>query len=352
MVPRHRFNPDSLRSPHLARGGLPFILVMLGSLAWACVPQGLGGPQPPVVRVDHHLHILSPELLSRWRAAGGGFPLPDSAYLRGREILRRAEAQGGLLLSMGHALGSPSLRRDLALTPEAERDLVRGLHDHLARETASLEGKAVGFCSVPLLLPWALNELRRCREELGILGVKLHLPVSGVDLRRPEHLSLVASIARDAAVQGAPLLIHLAPPVGHLTAGEVRDFFQEVVLPNPELEVILAHLGGNGGYRASARRVVAELIRLKEEEDPGHPLRVRLELSGVILTGVTLGVPPLSIRDARDLVADLRRVGLERVLFGSDYPVFSGSEVENALRTAVPFHPWEVDLILRNRSVQ
>ena len=105
-------------------------------------------------------------------------------------------------------------------------------------------------------------------------------------------------------------------------------------------------------YRTSARRVLAELIRLKEDDAPGHPLRVRLELSGVILTGVTLGVPPLSIRDARDLVADLRRVGLERVLFGSDYPVFSGSEVENALRTAVPFQPGEVDLILRNRAAQ
>ncbi|MEX2526231.1 MAG: amidohydrolase family protein [Gemmatimonadota bacterium] len=352
MVLPHRSNPEFRLSRQMARGGVLLTLTILGNLVWACVPQGVGSPQPPLERVDHHLHILSPELLIRWRAAGGGFPLPDSAYVRGREILRRAEAQGGLLISMGHALGSPSLRRDLGLTPQGERDLVRGLHDHMAREVASLEGRAVAFCSVPLLQPWALDELRRCREELGILGVKLHLPVSGVDLRRPEHLSLVASIARNAAAVGAPLMIHLAPPVGHLTAGEVRAFFRDVVLPNRGLEMILAHLGGNGGYRASARRVLAELIRLTEDEAPGYPLRVRLELSGVILTGVTLGVPPLSIRDARDLVADLRRVGLERVLFGSDYPVFSGSDVENALRTGVPFHPWEVDIILRNRGAQ
>jgi hypothetical protein len=51
----------------------------------------------------------------------------------------------------------------------------------------------------------------------------------------------------------------------------------------------------------------------------------------VVLEEESEGVPPTTAEEAATLAADLRRSGLHRLVFGSDYPVFDPRRVASVL---------------------
>jgi uncharacterized protein len=306
-------------------------------------------PVPVDVTADHHVHLLSPQLVQDWKSLGVPFSRPDSAYVSSRAALSDRGTQA-FLVSMAHVYGSEEFRQALGLDLEQERLRVREENEHMAREASRDPGSLIGFCSVPLLRPYAREELEHCTRTLALPGIKVHLPAMGVRLGDEAHLVLLAGIAQRAAEEGRALLIHMAPVDGELAAADLRVFLERIVAPHPDLELYLAHLGGNGGYRASARRAVGELTRyLRGAEDASHR-RVYLEMSGALLARRTDGVPASRRSEARRLAADLRALGIERVLFGSDYPVFDAGEYAALLRDRLPLSPDELAQIMTNRS--
>jgi hypothetical protein len=171
---------------------------------------------------------------------------------------------------------------------------------------------------------------------LALEGLKIHLPSSGIRLRDPQHRRLLAEYAARAEQERRPILIHLVPVESEASAEEARSFVEEVVRPHPELELYLAHLGGNGGYRISAQRVVEAILAFYAESGEHAQRPIHFELSAALLTRRTDGVPASSSHEIQALARDLRRLGLERVVFGSDYPVFDPVEYARALREQLP----------------
>ena len=49
---------------------------------------------------------------------------------------------------------------------------------------------------------------------------------------------------------------------------------------------------------------------------------VYFDVSAVLLEEESEGVPPTTVEEAATLATDLRRAGFDRLLLGSDYPVF------------------------------
>jgi predicted TIM-barrel fold metal-dependent hydrolase len=280
--------------------------------------------------VDHHVHLLSPGLVADWKGLGVPFGRPDEEY----GSLAPLEGFGARVLSMAYLYGSEWFREGLALGEAEELARVRRENDFVAgvvRGRAELEG----FGSADPLRPYALEELRRCREELGLAGVKLHLAMAGVDLREAAHLDALAEVAAWAERSRTPLVLHLDTQRRGTEVAHVEAFVARVLDPHPRLELTIAHLGGSGGYGAWTRAVLGVFLE-RIERDPGFAARpIAFDLSAVVLESPSVGIPATTEEELTLLRLDLRRLGLERVRFGSDHPVFEPAATWTVLRERV-----------------
>lgn len=303
----------------LASRWTPFLLALACS-----APAADPGPQmeiSPLAGTDHHVHLLGPDLIRDWKAIGIPFSRPDSAYLIPDSTLARVDR--AVLVPMGHAYGNSELRTALELSVEEEERLVARENDHVLAQAARFPGNAVAFCSAPALRPYAMRELERCAAAGGA-GIKLHLAASEVDLRDSSHLASLERIAAWAAGRSLPILLHLDTQRRGTDVEHVDRFLRTVIEPHLDLDVIIAHLGGSGGYgdwtRSVFRTVNTWLAERFAADDPRPG--VFFDLSAVILEEESEGVPASTDADVVALAADLERYGTDRLVFGSDAPSF------------------------------
>ncbi len=300
--------------------------------------------------IDHHVHLMSEALVADWRAMGARFSRPDAAYTSPERVLGESSATAfppihrAVLVPMGHLYGHQEFRQGLALSLADERSRVARENDHVARQAARFPGRAVALCSVPALRAYALEELSRCRHELASAGVKLHLASSEVDLRDESHLDRIGEIATWAEARGMPLLLHLDTQLRGTEVRDVERFAERVLKSRPRLTVVVAHLGGSGGYGPWTRSVFLALGGwLDRSAAAGEPREnVFFDLSAVILEEESEGVPATTPSEVAQLAADLRASGLRRLVFGSDYPVFDPRRVASVLSDRVGLSVEEV----------
>ncbi len=273
-----------------------------------------------------------------WKALGVTFSRPDSLYLSPATLL--AQHDGALdrvvLVPMAHLYANPEFAGALDLTPAQARARVRRENAWVAAAAARHADRAVALCSVPALADWALTDLVWCRDSLRVAGIKLHLASSQVDLRDSTHLARLATIAAFAETNVLPLLLHVDPQRRGHDSTHVRALAERVFGPFPNLTVVVAHLGCSGGYGPWTRTVFRTLRRWRTEAERNGPTRsLYFDLSAVVLEEESEGVPATSDAELALLRDDLRADGLDRVLLGSDYPVFDPLRTFEVLRTRV-----------------
>ena len=115
-------------------------------------------------------------------------------------------AVGGVaLVSMAHMYGRSEFRAEMGLSLEEERTRAARENDQWsARRCGGTPGRAVAFCSVAVLRPYAEAEPDRYHAELHAAGVKLHLAASDVDLTDANHLEVIGRISRAPRSAGSP----------------------------------------------------------------------------------------------------------------------------------------------------
>ena len=300
---------------------------------------------PP--RVDHHVHLLAPGLLADWGRLGVRFSRPDSAYTSVTAALREGGAEAAWLVSMAHLYGTGELREALGLDLAAERARVERTNDHLAAEVARDTARFTGFCSADPTRPYAAAEFARCGALPGMRGIKLHLPSAGIRLEDRPALAPIAAIVARAARDGRPVLLH-AVRLGEVTDSGAAQLVRDVLRPARGARVVLAHGGGGGGWSTDSRRVLRAVLAARAEGWDGAD--VRLELSGTALAEESDGVAASTEAHRATLARELRAFGLERVLFGTDYPAFRADEHGRALRDLIPLTDDEWAQVLGNRA--
>jgi predicted TIM-barrel fold metal-dependent hydrolase len=307
----------------------------LAACAFACA--AMAAPRPAVpgpvpVPVDHHQHLLSPQMMAQ-----GQQPITAANLIAALDaaVIRRA-----VILSNAYRFGSPLY----AISYPDEYPRVIAENDWTAREAAKYPKRLVAFCSFNPLKEYARAELARCaRDPRFGRGLKLQFGSSDVDLDDPTDIAILRRLFRAANAQRLALVIHLRPaesrqrPYG---AKEAQIFLDELLPAAPDVVVQIAHLGGGGGgsYETAAEPALVVFAR----NDP----RVRnlwFDVSGI--TGGADGAAR-----APRVAQLLRSIGTKHLLYGSDGGDPTDPPAKAALEAfrKLPLTPYELRAIEGN----
>lgn len=281
-------------------------------------------------RADHHMHLASAELC---RLVGECLPTNRPPAVLASDAVRAlddANISSGVILSCAYLYGLPSLH----LSASKVASGTRSENEFTAAEVAKYPARLVGFLSVNPLQDSAIDEIRHWQGSHVLVGLKLHFTASAVHMRNATERRRVALVLEEAAAEHLPLVIHIGG--GKFNASDAELFIRDVLPSAGESWIQIAHAGGglplSGENHANVLRVFADHI------SRGDPVtkRVLFDLSYVPAPGESAAT-----RDA--LVREMRRIGIQRFLFGSDFNVLSPrDEVTTLGKLGLTNEEWEI----------
>ena len=182
-------------------------------------------------------------------------------------------------------------------------------------------GRFIGFGTVHPRLSTEEN-LRHLRDS-GVRGVKLHPTFQGYRLDDPALLELLDALAGEF-----PVIAHVGAGAGGDGSNAAPSMIRDIVRALPRLTLIACHFGGYG----------------------------MLDVADDVLLGVPVGLdtswpPGLATLDPARVRGLIRRHGVDRVLFASDWPTASPSREIEAVR-ALGLDDDEVEAILGGNATR
>ena len=209
-------------------------------------------------------------------------------------------------------------------------ELHRFLNDHISSIVSETPTRFVGLGCVPMQdAQYAIEELRRCVRELGLLGIQIGTHVNDL----PLHDASLRPILEEAERLGAAVFVHpWDMPKMHLddywmrwlvgmpmeTASAICSFTMGGMFESmPNLRVCFAH--GGGSYPGTIGRV-----------DHGHAVRPDLcATDSKKKPSSFIGSYWIDslVHDEPTLMALVERFGHECIVLGSDYPFPLGEHV-------------------------
>ncbi len=215
------------------------------------------------------------------------------------------------------------------LEPESGIKLSRLVNDDFAKLANRYPERFVAFATLPLQVPdLALDELRRAIDDLGLKGLMLYSNVNGKPLDAPEFYPIYAECSK----KGIPIFLHptypannanlmdycLIPVVGFLfeTTIAILRLIQGGILEKyPNLKIVMGHLGATVPYLMG--RIDYESNRL-----PGCNVKISklpsYYFKQIYIDTVSAHKPAMA--------AALSFPGIERIVFGSDFPFWPAEE--------------------------
>jgi uncharacterized protein len=262
--------------------------------------------------IDHHQHLFSPALAAVMSRPA---PAPPTAPVTARDLIALLDAAGirrAVLLSAAYIFEQPSRNVENAAAK------VRAENDWVSQQVAQYPDRLIGFCGLNPLKDYALDELARCAKDRSLRnGLKLHFGNSVVDYHDPRHLAQVERVFRAANGYRMPIVVHMRAtfnpklPYGR---DEARIFLERLVPAAPDVVIQVAHLTAAGA--PSDPDADAALEFFADAIAKGDPRATRLYFD---LPSVSPAIA-ISPEKAAAIASQIRRLGVQRLLFGSDAP--------------------------------
>ena len=323
------------------RSGAVSISIILLS---ACFAFGLPIERSSAETTDRHVHILSPELIRIWKGLGIPFSRPDEYYSDIDVILKNTAVKRFDLISMAHVYSSEEFSGF-----KNERELVERENSYVAAARDKNPDKVRAFCSVDPLRDYAINELERCRSQLKMDGIKLHHNANQVYLTVPAHLAKVKAIFEFAAKYKLPILLHFDNSHRRFGERDVGLLIDEILKDLKPVRLTIAHFGTSGGFNSRTKSVIDAFRYRFRTQQWLNKHKITFDISAVALDKDSEGVPKLTDAHFAELAIYIRRLGPERVSFGTDYPLYTPSEYVDILLTRLGLSDAEVALLLRDK---
>jgi uncharacterized protein len=283
----------------------------------------------PTWRADHHIHLASAELCRYTKDCLTSNNPPAVFAADAIRALDEARVSKGVILSCAYLWGLPSLRPKI--TDVAA--LTRRENEFTAAEVAKFPTRLVGFLSVNPLQDFAIDEIRHWKGSQQLVGLKLHFTASAVHINNSRHRRQVAAVLAAAAAGRLPIVIHIGG--GQFGAADAELFIRDVLPAAGESWVQIAHAGGGlpqqGGNNLGVLRTFADHI---VHDDPAtrHAL---FDVSYV-------PAPDDTPQAAAAVAQQMRRIGIKRFLFGSDFNVLTPlEEIKNLRKLGLTKEEWQ-----------
>ena len=272
------------------------LAIFLWSLCGTVMAQ-----QAPVA--DHHQHIFSPKM-----AALAGVPVVTA-----RDVIGHLDAAGirrGVLLSFAYSYARPGR----GLPDEYER--LREENDWNAEQAAQYPTRLVAFCGFNPLSSYALDELARCAADPRLRrGIKLHIGNSYVQFDDPAHVEQLVRVFRAANERRMAIVIHMRASISKKRpygAAQARVFLERLLPAAPDVVVQVAHMAGSGpGYDDPPSQEVFETLAAAVEKKDPRTRNLWFDVASVADRNI-------SAANAALLARHIRRVGVDRILYGTD----------------------------------
>jgi len=296
-------------------------------------PAGAAAPAPagvPALEVrgavlDAMTHPMS--AAAGERLAGSSIPASGADELIA--LLDEANVEKAVMMSLGFfGRAAPD---DRAVSDE---------NDFVAEEVAKSPDRLMGFCGINPLYPGAVEEIDRCLGLDGMVGIKLFVPFSGMDLTNADHVAALSAAFAKAQEHDAPVQLHTQTTTDPPMDASASANLAAIIAAHSDVRVNHSHCAGVidehtsqvwlGSMRPNADTSFLDLsICLNNFEDA-----------------------PFSKREL--IVWRLREWGIERLTWSSDYTRLRGPTSRltplAALETLTkyPFTQEELDIILNN----
>jgi uncharacterized protein len=274
--------------------------------------QGQASNEPPW-RADHHMHLASAGLCKQVGECLDSNNPPAVFAADAVHALDEAHVSRGVILSCAYLFGLPSMHvksGDLAA-------LTRRENEFTAAQVAQYPTRLVGFFSVDPLADSAINEIRHWSGSKQLTGLKLHFTASAVHVRNARQRAQVARVISVAAAADLPMVIHLGG--GSFNAADAELFIRDILPSARTSWVQIAHAGGGMPREADNNLAVLRTFADHIVRNDRVTRRVLFDLSYV-------PAPDETPQATAALLAQIRRIGIKRFLFGSDFNVLTPLE--------------------------
>lgn len=298
---------------------------------------------------DYHVHVLSPQLIQAWKNAGATFSRRDEYYSNVDTIMNRLgiKLHDGTFIHLV-AMGYLYHTEDLGVKENA-RALLQAENDYLAGQKAKYPNHIKAYFGIDPLAEHALEELMRCHRELRLDGIKLHGNASQIYLTVPEHLAKVRRIFRYAAENNLPVLLHFDNSHRKFGERDVMLLADSILAPLPPMKLQIAHFGTSGGFNSKTKSVLDSFWKLFEQRHAIIKHDIVFDISGVALDKDGEGVAKLTDDEFASLSQYVRKLGLERTVFATDYPLYTSAEYLKVLQTRLKLNEAELQILLRQK---
>ena len=256
--------------------------------------------------IDSHCHIMPPdfgarhdELAARDATYAALFPEPGGRFADADRLLRDMDA-----VEVDHAVAMGFGWTDPDVATEVNNYLIRAANSHPDRITA--------FTTVnPAWGDAAVREASRCLDA-GATGIgEIHADTQGFDIADAAVMEPLMALLRERA---APIVVHASEPVGHQYPGKgstTPPGLLQFAANFPENRMMFAHLGGGLPFYAAMPEIADALSNVWYD---------------------TAALPFLYRPSA--IAAAAITAGPDRILFGTDYPLFTHRRVIDYVTSA------------------
>ena len=197
--------------------------------------------------------------------------------------------------------------------PWKNEALFKRHNDYIGEVVNRYPGRFIGLGCFDPFSNGAAEETQRCLQEKGLSGIgELAFYQTGIDRSSLARLEPVMEICRNCNL---PVLIHTNEPIGHQYPGKTPNTLVQIyqlVVTFPKNKIVLAHWGGGLFF----------FSLLKKE--------VKQRLEHVYFD--TAASPYLYDVNVYRLAIEL--VGVEKILFGSDFPLLPPARYFDEMKAA------------------
>ncbi len=259
-------------------------------------------------------------------------------------ILKNTAVKRIDLISMAHVYSSEEFGGF-----KNERELVENENSYVAAARNKHPREIRAFCSIDPLRDYALDELERCRTQLKMDGIKLHHNANQVYLTVPEHLAKVKKVFEFAATNKLPILLHFDNSQRRFGGPDVHLLIDSILNDLKPINLRIAHFGTSGAFNARTKAVI-DAFRWQFRVNPRlSKHKITFDISAVALDKDSEGVRKLTDGQFKELAIYIRRLGFDRIVFGTDYPLYQPAEYLDILKARLGLTEAEVKALLKNK---